>query len=216
MKYKLAVFDMDGTILNTLDDLTDGINYTLQQYSMPPRSLNEVKSFVGNGIPLLCERAVAAGTDKKTLASFTADFTAYYKDHCAIKTCVYEGIAPLLECLRSKNILTAVVSNKDDEAVKSLCKEHFLNMFDYELGRCDGLEKKPAPDMVLKTLAALKIDKDQAVYIGDSDVDFLTAKNSDLAFIGVTWGFRTKEFLSSLGAKTLVDRPSQILEIILG
>ena len=216
MNYKVAVFDMDGTILNTIDDLHTSVNFALEKNGLPLRTLKEVLSFVGNGIPTLIERAVQKDTDEGTRSRVYEDFTVYYKDHCHDKTCVYGGIASLIESLRAAGVKTAVVSNKDDYAVKSLVDEYFSGLFDFSLGRRDGVRKKPAPDMVEEALSALGFDKSDAVYIGDSEVDLMTAKNSGLPCIAVTWGFKTKEFLIESGAKVLVDDPKEIYPLIVG
>ena len=167
MKYKLAIFDMDGTILNTLEDLADTMNYCLRKFGMPERSLAEVKSFVGNGIRKLVERAVPQGTDAETVDEIHFAFNQYYKDHCTVKTRPYDGITETLKKLRDNGILTAVVSNKADFAVKILCEKYFDGLFDYSLGDKEGLRRKPYPDSVMAVLEHFGASPGEAVYIGE-------------------------------------------------
>lgn len=215
MRYKLAVFDMDGTILNTLEDLADSTNYALKANGLPERTIDEVRRFVGNGIRLLIERAVPTDTDKKFTDKVFDTFKEYYKTHCAVKTRPYDGIKDVLLELRKAGCLTAVVSNKADFAVQDLCKDYFDNLFDFAIGEREGIKKKPAPDSVFEVLSKLNVEKDNAVYIGDSDVDFATSVNAGMDVIMVGWGFRDEEFLREKGAKRIIKQPSEILDIIL-
>lgn len=214
--YKVAVFDMDGTILDTLEDLKDSVNYALSECGYPQRTYDEVRQFVGNGIRKLIERAVPEGVSVSDIDRVHEVFTGYYKVHCADKTKAYDGIKPLLEELRANGVKTAVVSNKADYGVQELCKEYFDGLFDYAVGEREGIRRKPAPDSVNEALRVLETDKSEAVYIGDSDVDFETAKNAGLPCISVLWGFRDEEFLRSKGASLFVHKPSEILNIVLG
>lgn len=215
MRYKLAVFDMDGTILNTLEDLADSTNYALKANGLPERTIDEVRRFVGNGIRLLIERAVPTDTDKKLTDKVFDTFKEYYKTYCAVKTRPYDGIKDVLLELRKAGCLTAVVSNKADFAVQDLCKDYFDNLFDFAIGEREGIKKKPAPDSVFEVLSKLNVEKDNAVYIGDSDVDFATSVNAGMDVIMVGWGFRDEEFLREKGAKRIIKQPSEILDIIL-
>lgn len=215
MRYKLAVFDMDGTILNTLEDLADSTNYALKVNGLPERTIDEVRRFVGNGIRLLIERAVPADTDKELTDKVFDTFKEYYKTNCAVKTRPYDGIKDVLLELRKAGCLTAVVSNKADFAVQDLCKDYFDNLFDFAIGEREGIKKKPAPDSVFEVLSKLNVEKDNAVYIGDSDVDFATSVNAGMDVIMVGWGFRDEEFLREKGAKRIIKQPSEILDIIL-
>ena len=215
MRYKLAVFDMDGTILNTLEDLADSTNYALKANGLPERTIDEVRRFVGNGIRLLIERAVPTDTDKKLTDKVFDTFKEYYKTHCAVKTRPYDGIKDVLLELRKAGCLTAVVSNKADFAVQDLCKDYFDNLFDFAIGERADIKKKPAPDSVFEVLSKLNVEKDNAVYIGDSDVDFATSVNAGMDVIMVGWGFRDEEFLREKGAKRIIKQPSEILDIIL-
>lgn len=213
--YKLAVFDMDGTILDTLEDLKDSTNFALEKCGYPTRSYDEVRRFVGNGIRKLIERAVPEGLTVEQIDRVHEVFTEHYKVHCADKTKAYDGIKPLLEKLRASGVKTAVVSNKADYGVQELCKEYFDGLFDYAVGEREGIRRKPAPDAVNEALRVLGIDKSEAVYIGDSDVDFETAKNAELPCISVLWGFRDEEFLREKGATLFVHDPAEIYDIVM-
>lgn len=228
MDIKLVIFDMDGTILDTLEDLTDSTNYALKKNGLKERSIDEVSSFVGNGIRKLIERAVGSvrednnidgsvddNIDTGIIDKVFEDFKEYYAKNCAIKTKPYDGIIEIVKELKEKGIYTAVVSNKADFAVQSLCVDYFDNIFDYAVGEKEGIKCKPCPDGVMDVLNRFGIEKENAVYVGDSDVDFMTAKNSGLEFIGVTYGFRTREFLENLGSRNLADSPREILKFIL-
>lgn len=212
MSYKLAIFDMDGTILNTLDDLADCMNHSLATFDLPLRTVEEVRSFVGNGIRKAVERAVPENLSVEQVDAVFEEFTKYYKDHCAIKTRPYDGIPEVIRTLRDRGILTAVVSNKADFAVQSLCVDYFDGLFDCSVGDKEGQRRKPYPDGVLSVLEQLGVDKEDAVYIGDSDVDFETAKNSEMDVIMVGWGFRDEDFILSKGAEFVIHDPEEILK----
>lgn len=215
MKYKAVIFDMDGTILNTLEDLKNATNYSLRQFGMPERSLEEVRMFVGNGIRKLVERAVPSGTSEEKIAQVLDVFLKYYEIHSADNTSPYPGILELVEKLKKSGIKTAVSTNKADVPAQELGREYFNGIFDLIVGQQDGLKVKPAPDSVNKILSILDIQKKDAIYIGDSDVDVQTAKNSGLDFIGVSWGFRGREFLEKNGAKNIVDNANEILDLVI-
>lgn len=214
MKYKAVIFDMDGTILNTLEDLKNATNYSLRQFNMPERTLEEVRMFVGNGIRKLVERAVPAGTSAEKIDEVLDVFLKYYEVHSADNTSSYPGIHELVEKLKAAGIKTAVSTNKADAPAQELGKEYFNGIFDLIVGQRDGLRTKPAPDSVNEILKILNIQKKDAVYVGDSDVDVQTAANSDLDFIGVSWGFRGRKFLQEKGAKNIVDSADEILDLV--
>lgn len=216
MKYKAAIFDMDGTILNTLEDLCDTMNYCLEKYHMPERTIDEIRSFVGNGIRKLVERAVAEDTDSKQIDEIFAVFLDYYKDHCAIKTRPYDGIAEVIRKLKENGIKTAVVSNKADAAVKDLCDDYFPGLFDFSVGDKEGQRRKPYPDGVFSVMEHFGMTGEDVVYIGDSDVDYQTARNADVDVIMVGWGFRSEEFLKSIGVQKVIHKPEEIAEILEG
>lgn len=216
MRYKLAIFDMDGTILNTIDDLAASLNYVLEKSGFPARTMDEVISFIGDGLRKLIERGVPEGTDSETVDKVLADFKEYYAVHCADKTAPYDGIIGLLENLRRNGCLTAVVSNKADDAVQELCRKYFDGLFDYAVGERSGILRKPAPDSVNEVLEKLNVSRGNAVYIGDSDVDIKTAENAGMDSIIVEWGFRERDFLLKKGAKTIVSAAKEIEDIVLG
>lgn len=214
MKYQLAIFDLDGTILNTLEDLADSINYALKANGYPERTIDEVRRFVGNGARKLVERATPAGTSENEQDQVLEAFNRYYKVHCADKTGPYEGIMELLHELRAAGCKTAVVSNKPDYGVQELCQQYFEGMFDFAVGERAGIARKPAPDSVNEVLQVLHVERTDAVYIGDSEVDVETAANAEMDHIIVTWGFREKEFLAQRGAKRFAETPDEIRQMI--
>lgn len=215
-KYKLALFDMDGTILDTLEDLTDATNVIMEQYGYPTHGIDAVRSFVGNGLRKLIERATPPDTAPDKIDAMLADFKLYYADHCADKTKPYAGVPEMIARLRAQGIITAVVSNKVDEGVQELVKTYFPGLFDLAVGERPTVKPKPAPDMVFAALETLGINIRDAVFIGDSDVDLKTAQNAGIDGIFVDWGFRTPEVLRSLGATVIVSTPEDVERLILG
>jgi phosphoglycolate phosphatase len=215
MNYKAVIFDMDGTILNTLDDLADATNRALEKNSLPVRTIGEVRNFVGNGIRKLIERAVPAGTAAAVIEKVNADFSAYYAKHCADKTQPYAGIAAMLVSLRAAGIKTAVVSNKDDYAVQTLARVYFPAIFDAVAGVRRGIRKKPAPDTVFEVMKRLAVEKEQCVYVGDSEVDIETAGNAGIPCISVAWGFKGRTFLEEHNAQKIVDTVSRLSAALL-
>ena len=213
--YKLVIFDMDGTILNTLEDLTDSMNVSLREYGLPERRIDEIRKFVGNGLHKLTERSVPEGTSDEMIEGVFNYLFTYYREHCDIKTKPYDGVIELIKRLRDAGCKTAVISNKADGAVNALCESYFDGLFDIAVGDRPGKAKKPAPDSVDEVLSKLGFSRDEAVYVGDSDVDLETARNAHMDCISVSWGFRDKEFLLSKGATTIIDRPEEADEIIL-
>ena len=213
-EYTLAIFDMDGTILNTLEDLADSMNYCLERFHLPRRSLEEIRGFLGNGARRLVELSVPSGTEPSVIDEILGVFGPYYNDHCAIKTRPYEGITDLIMELRKQNILTSVVSNKPDSAVGELCKTYFNGLFDYYVGDRPGQNRKPAPDSVIAVLDHFNISRENAVYIGDSEVDYQTALNAGLDVIMVSWGFRTEDYLKSIGAKIICHTADEVLDLL--
>ena len=213
MLYKLFVFDLDGTLLDTLEDLKDSLNYALEKSGYPTRSLEDVRRFVGNGIRKLMERGVPDGTENSAIDNVHKDFTKHYAVHCADKTKPYDGILELLHTLRAAGCKTAVVSNKADYAVQELCGQYFDGLFDFAIGERKDIQKKPAPDAVYEVLRQLNMEKSHSVYIGDSEVDIETARNAGMDSIIVDWGFRDREFLLEKGAEIIISKPEEILFI---
>lgn len=216
MKYKLAVFDMDGTILNTIDDLADSLNFVLKKCGYRERTFDEVLSFVGNGLRALIQKGLPDGESDETIDAVLAEFKKYYAVHCKDKTRPYDGVIELITDLRGAGCFTAVVSNKADDAVQQLCRDYFDGLFDFAIGERSGISRKPAPDSVNEVLSKLDVDRNDAVYIGDSEIDIKTASNSGMDAIIVEWGFREREFLMENGAKTIVSTPDEVKKIILG
>ena len=211
MKYQLAVFDLDGTLLDTLEDLTDSTNYIMRYFGYPERTLAEVRSFVGNGIRKLLERSAPNGTSAEEIDRMFEQFKEHYGAHCADKTRPYDGIMELLDNLKKQGVKLAVVSNKADYAVKALCEQYFPGVFDEAVGERTGIARKPAPDTVNEVLKNLQMEKSQAVYIGDSEVDVQTARNAEMDCIAVEWGFREASVLKEAGAEIIVSTPETIL-----
>ncbi len=214
-KYDTVIFDLDGTLLNTLDDLTDSVNYALLSEGLPQRTLSEVRIFVGNGIAQLIERAVPEGTPQEIKTSVLAGFRRHYTDNCENKTRPYDGVCELLDRLCANGFKTAVVSNKMDSAVRVLCRKYFGDRILFSVGDKEGLPRKPAPDSVFEVLKKLSSACERSVYVGDSDVDIQTARNAGMDCISVTWGFREKDFLIKSGAVMTADKPSELADLLL-
>lgn len=209
-RYQTVIFDLDGTLLNTLEDLTDATNYALREMHMPERTIDEVRAFVGNGVQKLMERAVPAGLKNPQFEETFAKFKEYYGVHCNDKTRPYEGILLLLRELKAEGHALAIVSNKLDSAVKELAEIYFEGIVPVAIGEWEGVAKKPAPDMVHKALEELGVSAETAVYVGDSEVDIMTAKNSGLPCIAVLWGFRDEKFLREHGAVNVARTPQEV------
>ncbi|MBE6877048.1 MAG: HAD family hydrolase [Ruminococcus sp.] len=214
MHCKMIIFDLDGTILDTLEDLFLSTNYALRETGFPERSKEEVRQFVGNGIRKLIERAVPEHTTELQINQVHEKFTEYYARHCADNTKPYPGIPETIRKIRNAGIQTAVVSNKADYAVQTLCADYFPGLFDAVAGEREGIRRKPAPDAVLAVLNALQISAEQALYIGDSDVDIATAENAGMPCISVEWGFRDRAFLLQHGAQKLISAPEELLNLL--
>lgn len=205
MKYKLAIFDMDGTILSTLDDLANGVDYALRENGLPARSKQETRAALGSGVRFLIEQSVPDGLSDAEISKVEEDFLKYYKVHSMDNTRPYDGIVELIKEVRESGIKTAVVSNKIDSAVKELCANFFEGAFDVAYGERPGIPRKPDPKPINAIIDEFRLSKNEVVYIGDSEVDLLTANNAKIDHIIVTWGFRDREFLEQNGAKNLVE-----------
>ncbi|MBR6301394.1 HAD-IIIA family hydrolase [bacterium] len=216
MKKQLIIFDLDGTLLNTLDDLADSTNIMLKHFNYPARTKEEVRNFVGNGVAKLIERAIPDGRNNPKFEDCLNMFKQIYPKNMYNKTAPYPHIIEMLETLKINGYKTAVVSNKFDLAVKDLCKNYFPNLIDFASGENEagGIKKKPAPDTVLNVLKFFGLENSDAIYVGDSEVDIQTAKNCGMECISVIWGFKDKEFLINNGAKIIADKPSQITHFL--
>lgn len=204
------IFDLDGTLLSTLDDLAASCNYALKTNGMPERTLEEVRMFVGNGVKKLMERAIPDGLENPLFDKTYADFRNHYMHHNLDTTQPYPGVMEMLQSLRERGKKIAVVSNKFYAATQELCRHFFGELVDVAIGEREDIRKKPAPDTVIEALRQMNVTKDKAVYIGDSDVDVMTAKNSGMPCISVLWGFRDYDFLVEHGATIFIKSPLQL------
>lgn len=214
MKINTVIFDLDGTLLNTLEDLTDSVNYGLTQLDYPQRTLEEINSFVGNGVKVLIEKALPAKASSKDIEQCLHIFRDHYSNNMRNKTKPYEGVCEVLKVLKEKNYRLAVVSNKFDAAVKMLCEEYFSDFIKTAIGESSNVNRKPAPDSVYRAMDVLGSKKEECIYVGDSEVDVKTAHNAGIKCIGVTWGFRGRQVLESEGSDFIVDSPKEILDVL--
>ena len=211
--YSTFIFDLDGTLLDTLQDLAQSVNHALRTFGMAERPRGEIQQMVGNGVRLLVERAVPPGTKDGVTKQVFEAFCKHYLEHSADSTHPYEGIMETLHELKRRGARTAIVSNKLQAGVTELHERFFRDSIDVAIGEQTGIRRKPSPDMVDAALRNLNAGKDGAVYIGDSDVDILTARNSGLPCISVLWGFRSRDFLLNHGADTLISDPKELLTL---
>lgn len=214
MKFDAIVFDLDGTLIDTLEDLKDSVNFALNKFGFPERNLDEIRSFVGNGVKRLVYLSVPDGTDEETSAKCLEIFKEHYKGNSRNKTAPYEGIPEMLEKVQAAGFKTAVVTNKIQDAAIEIIRCFFGGKIDVIIGQVDGVAQKPEPDGVWLALEKLGADRSKAVYIGDSEVDCMTAHNAGLPCIGVTWGFRSREVLEENKAEFIVDSPEKILDCV--
>lgn len=214
LKDHAIIFDLDGTLLDTLDDLTASVNAAMAACGLPPHSRDEVRNFVGNGVMRLIERCVEGGQENPQFKKAYGAFRLHYASHCQEHTAPYEGIIQMLGKLRIQGVPVAVVSNKFDAAVKKLCDAYFSGLVPVAIGEKDGVNKKPAPDTVLAALKQLKMPVESAIYVGDSEVDIQTAHNAGTGLISVCWGFKTREFLTENGAVKIAETPGQLYDML--
>lgn len=215
MKYNAVIFDLDGTLIDSLEDLADSVNEMLKKYGFPHRTLEEVRTFVGNGARNLIAKSVPAGTSSEQIDKCLATYLTLYASNMNNKTRPYPGIPEILEKLKDTGVKIAVCSNKGDDNVKDLCEEYFPGLVDIAAGEVPGIMRKPAPDSVLKVIKDLGLSKQDAVYIGDSEVDVRTAKNADMPFIGVSLGFRDSKILYAEGASIVADTADELLQYLI-
>lgn len=211
--YSTYIFDLDGTLLDTIGDLAASVNYALRTHGMPEHSLDDVRRFVGNGVRKLMERAIPDGADNPRFDETFATFRQYYMAHSLDTTRPYEGIPETLATLKARGCHLAVVSNKMMAATQALCHHFFPDTIEVAIGEDEaaGIRRKPAPDTVFAALKTLGVGKEDAAYVGDSDVDIQTARNAGLPCISVLWGFRDRDFLISHGAQTFITHPAELL-----
>lgn len=216
MGFDTVIFDLDGTLLNTLEDLADSTNYALSVSGYPTRTLEEIRTFVGNGIARLLDRAVPEGTDAAATAACLERFRAHYMLNMENKTAPYPGVPELLRRLKDQGCRMGIVSNKFDGAVKGLAQAYFEGLLPVAIGESKSVARKPAPDTVFRALSELGAGAESAVYVGDSEVDLETARNAGLPCISVSWGFRDAELLRQRGAERIVDDAAALYEAIMG
>lgn len=213
-EWDTVIFDLDGTLLNTLEDLKDSVNFALGEAGMPLRSMEEIRLFVGNGVMRLMELSVPEGKENPEFDKVFEAFKEYYSLHCNDKTGLYDHVEELLRELKSRGYKMAIVSNKYYDAVQELKEQYFAEYIQVAIGEKAGINRKPAPDTVIEALKMLESTRESAVYVGDSEVDIATAKNALMDCISVTWGFRTKEEQQKAGGKVFVDDPLEILDLL--
>lgn len=214
MKYSTVIFDLDGTLTDTIDDLMDSVNFALRKYGYPERSKSEITSFVGNGVRRLVYLSVPEGTDEAMKEKALTVFKDYYKEHSMDKTRAYDGVTGMLSDLKHRGVKMAVVTNKIQDAAVDVVTHFFGDIFDIIVGQIDGIAQKPEPDGVLHAMVMLGASKEKTVYVGDSEVDCATAENSGLPIIGVDWGFRGRALLEKCNADYIVDAPAEIERIV--
>ncbi len=214
MKYNTVIFDLDGTLLNTLDDLRDSLNEILMQNSYLPQTIEDVRRFVGNGVWNLVRRSLPSSCSDQEVTRIMEEFKFHYKKNMQNKTRPYNGIMELLLNLNRYNYKVAIVSNKYDAAVKELALTYFGNLIPVAIGETTEIKRKPAPDSILRAVKELDSSLDSTVLVGDSETDVQTAKNAGIPCIGVTWGFRSREVLRDEGADYLIDTPRELMTLI--
>lgn len=210
----IIIFDLDGTLLYTLEDLKDSVNFALKKYNYKPISLEQTKNFVGNGIKKLVERAIPDGKKNVNFEGCLKTFKNHYSENMYNKTKPYEGMLEVLEEIKTKGIKTAVVSNKFDSASKELCKKYFGNLIDIVVGQSESIPQKPSPEGIFEVIRYFGRNIKDCIYVGDSEVDIQTAKNAGIPCISVSWGYRSNETLEKAGANVIIKKPEEILRLI--
>ena len=214
MRYDAIIFDLDGTLLDTLEDLADAVNHALSGCTTVRRSIDEVRSFVGNGVRTLMIRALPGGEESPYFEQAFAAFREYYAAHCRDHTRAYPQIPELLNELSARGVKLGIVSNKSDREVKELNRAFFGGLFPAALGERPGVRRKPEPDSLLEAMKELCVDKSRTLYVGDSDVDIRTAANAGVPCVSVTWGFRTEDFLRASRASAVIHSPLDLLDLL--
>lgn len=214
MSINTIIFDLDGTLINSLEDLRVSVNYALFGFKYPKQKIEDIRRNVGDGIEKLMERSLPDGKDNVNFEVCLKIFKEHYAQNMTINTKPYPHILEMLVTLKSRGYKIAVVSNKFDTAVKSLCKKYFKGLVDTAIGQTNETKKKPSPDTVYAALDDLNSCTDECIFVGDSDVDIMTAKNAGMSCVSVSWGFKTKEFLLQNGASIIIDNPLEIFNYI--
>jgi len=214
MKFDTVIFDLDGTLLNSIGDLVDSTNAVLAQMGYTPRTYEEIKNFVGNGVRVLIEKALPDDVDEAQISQCIARFHTYYPAHMLIKTKPYQDIYPLIIELQKREIKMAIISNKHDTETKALCAHFFKDFIPVAIGERAGVPRKPDPINIFEALKELGAKPEQALYVGDTEVDIQTARNAGLPSVGVLWGFRSEQVLRSAGADYIIEQPLQLLNIV--
>ena len=213
MKYKAYIFDLDGTLLDTLLDLANAVNFAMRSKGYPERTLDEVRSFIGNGVKVLIKRAVPEGTSEKDYEEALGNFREYYFGHLSDNTRPYDGMPEVVKAVKAHGCKVAVLSNKTHFAAQAVVKDFFGDIFDIVVGKMDEYPSKPEPESLFYTMQSLGVTPEESIYIGDSDVDVLTAHNAGIPCIGVTWGNRDEDVLLASGAEYIAHTPDEILNI---
>ena len=216
MRYKAVLFDMDGTVLDTLDDLADSVNRSLQEFGLPEVSRFQVGQSLGNGAKYLIRHCLPEGSDEALCERVLSFYKPWYDAHCRIKTKPYDGILQLMETLRADGVSQAIISNKPDSAVQELAEAFFPGLMDVVIGESPAVKRKPSPDTVLAAARQMGLMASDCVYIGDTEVDLETARNAGMDCIPVSWGFRTEEQLRAAGAEEIIRSPEELKKKLLG
>ena len=210
----MIIFDLDGTLLDTVADLTVAVNHALKKFGFREKSINEIKKLLGNGIAILVAGAIDGGENNPKFCEIYEEFKEYYSTHLYDYTKPYDGIIELLEELKKRSIKMGIVSNKFDDGVKCLRSEFFADLIEYAQGVNENIKRKPNPDAVFELIKLQNAENEENIYVGDSEVDIETAKNAGIKCICVSWGFRDKEYLRDNGADIIIDRPCELLEYV--
>lgn len=211
---KLVIFDLDGTLLYTLEDLMDSVNYSLEKYGYETKTLEEVSSFVGNGVEHLLRSVVPAGVSDDDFKKCYKSFKEYYSEHCCDKTRPYDGVVETLKILKNRGVKIGIVSNKFQEAAEDVCQHYFKGLYDVVMGESETCRRKPAPDGINMICEQYEVEKDEAIFFGDSEVDIKTGDNAGVYCVSVLWGFRSREFLTKHGAHLFIENPLDIADMI--
>ncbi len=214
MRYTTVIFDLDGTLLNTLEDIRDSVNHILTKYGFPERDLEQIRLSVGNGSGVLLEKSLPQGRDTPGFEELLAEYVAWYEGHNRIKTAPYGGVLEMLRALTASEHKIAVVSNKPDANTRALVRHFFGGYVSVAIGERPGIRRKPAPDSVKAAMEELQSYSYETVYVGDSEVDLKTARAAGIDCVSVAWGFRSPDFLRSLGAKTIANTPAEVVKLV--